>query len=181
MDVRNLYRRKSLLFEAAGFGNVIFLNKEDTEFIRNIGIYAFEKFDKKFETNVREAADMSPLSKMLRKESQAQLKDERKVFWAQDTYNEEEALDGFNVGTVSERMCEGKVVLTKPLREENIFLYLPVVEDWIKYYLPKCANETVETREVIRSTLFAVEGQNRKRQVITHNQQLDLVEVVRNG
>lgn len=181
MDVRNLYRRKNLVFESAGFGNVIFLSKEDCEFIRNIGIYAFENFHKSCETNVREAADMSALFRMLKKESQAQLKEEKKVFWAQETYNEDDPKEGFNVGTVSERMCEGNVILTKPLREENVFLYLPVVEDWLNYYIPKSANDTVETREVIRSTLIPLEGQNRKRQVITTNHQLDLVEVVRNG
>lgn len=181
MDVRNLYRRKNVLFEAAGFGNVIFLNKEDSEFVRNLAIYVFEKFDKKLEVNLREAADMSPLFRMLKKESQAQLKDEKQVFWAQSAYNEEEALEGFTVGSVSERMCEGKYVLTKPLREENIFLYLPVVEDWLRYYLPKCANETVETREILRSALVPLEGQTRKREVVTYNNKLDLVEVVKNG
>ena len=111
-----------------------------------------------------------------------QLKEETQLYWTQETYNEDVAHEGFTVGSVSERMCETDgYVLSKPLREENIFLYLPVVEDWLNYYIPKSANDTVESRDVLRCSHVPLKGQSKKRQVITLNNNFDLVEVVKEG
>lgn len=180
MNVRGLFKRKSILFESASFGNIIFLTTEDRNFIRNIGIYVFDNFDKKHEVNLKEAAEVSALYKMLKKESVLQLQDQKKMYWNQDHFNENDIRDGFCVGSVSEKnLKESGFLLSKKLREENIFLYLPVLEDWFNYYIPKSSNETVESREIMKCSHISVKGQSGKRNVVTFNDQHDLIEVVR--
>lgn len=182
MNVRALFSRKSILFEASGFGNIIFLTTEDRHFIKNVGVYVFDNFDPKHEINVREAADMSPLYKMLKKESQLQLSGEKRVFWSEKSYDPNNFKEGFNVGSVSEKMIKSEgYLLSKSLRKENVFLYLPVVEDWLNYYIPKSINETVESREILKCSHVALKGQHKKRNVITINNKMDLVDVIREG
>lgn len=183
MEVRNLFRRSSILFEAANFGNIVFLTQEDKNFMRQLGVFAFENFDRKYFESLQELAEISPLYNMFKKESRAQLKENNKVFWEQETFDPKDPGHHLTVVSLSQNSFKesSNYILSKKITEKHVFLYLPIVEDWLHYYIPKSVNETFETREVLRCCSFPFKGQSKKRNAIIYNSVRDLVEVVREG
>jgi hypothetical protein len=175
-----LFKRDSLLFESY-FGNILFLKKEDIEFLHSVCELYFDPFNEDLKKNFKTTTLNSSLFEMLHKESKVKLKNQARVFWESESYDPNDNPIGLSLVSTNGYIFENseKYVLTKMLREDRIVLYLPLLLDWAHYYLPKSINDSVYARHVIYSLQKIFKDQPTRRELIIVNVPNDISTIVK--
>jgi hypothetical protein len=167
---QELFKRNSILFESY-FGNILFLKKEDIDFLHAVCEYYFDPSDKDCMKKFKETTLNSPLYDMFHKESKAKLKDTPRVYWESESSNPTIKEVGTMLASTNGYALENSkhYVLTKVLRTERIMVFLPLVLDWAQYYLPKSINDSLYARQVLFSIQQVLRNQPTLREVIMVN------------
>ena len=177
--IRNLFSR-TVLKESSAYKNVVAINDNDIKFLKTVGIYALENFRTDISDALKEAEMNSFLYQQLKNESARQLKGTESVYWNQPQYERGNDPVGYHLVSVDRNQFnESKgTVLTKYFQENQVSLYLPIVEDWCKYYMKSC-NEGLQRRIILSSVAHALEPHKLKKLCIYNGSKEELVDLVR--
>lgn len=177
--LKNLFSR-TVLKESSAYKNVVAINEHDVKFLRNIGIYALENFRYDISDVLKESEMNSFLFQQLKNESLRQLKGTQSVYWNQPIYESGKDPVGYHLVSVDKNQfneSKGKV-LTKYFQENYVKLYLPIVEDWCRYYVKTC-NEGLQRKIILSSVAHALEPHKIKKLCIYEGSKEELVDLVR--
>lgn len=184
MDYTDLFVSRNLLFEAGRnqfYKNIVYVGREDKEYLRMLGRGMFEGFDEKILRELEDIKKTSYLCKTLSKESQFQLEEYRHAYWnAKQDFINQQFKDGLVVeATVEKKFCMGEGESYEALlHHENVLLYFPVLESWLHYMLPKMENETFETREIMKCVSIPATRWKDKRKMLLHVYNHNLIEKI---
>jgi hypothetical protein len=167
---QDLFKRNSILFESY-FGNILFLKKEDVEFLHATCAFYFDPDDMECMKKFKETTLNSPLYDMLHKESKVKLKETPRVYWEAESFDPNKKDIGIMVASTNGYVLEDskKYVLSKMLHPERIMIFLPLILDWAQYYLPKSINDSLYARQVLYSIQQVLRNQSTLRELIMVN------------
>ena len=179
-NIVELFKTNSILYESY-FGNILFLKKEDVDFILATCQFFFNPEDEEKAQAFKTTTLNSPLYDMLHKESLVKLKDTPRVYWESDHFDPNDRSIGLMVATTNGYTLENSksYVLTKMLHPERVMLFLPLLLDWAQYYLPKSINDSIYTRQVLHSVQLVLKNQPTQRQLIMLNVPNEIAAIVK--
>ncbi len=178
-NLKNIFSR-IVLKESSAYKNVIAINEQDVKFLKTIGIYALENFRSDISDVLKEAETNSFLFQQLKNESIRQLKGTQSVYWNQQDYQSGKDPVGYHLVSIDKNQfteSKGKV-LTKYFQENYLSLYLPIVEDWCRYYIKTC-NEGIGRKIILSSVAHALEPHKMKKLCLYKGSKEELVDLVR--
>jgi hypothetical protein len=184
MDYTDLFVSRNLLFETGrnqAFKNLVFVSHEDKEYLKILGRGMFDGFSRTLMTEIADLRKTSYLCKSLSQESQYMLEEYKEAFLRsmQDLLTEKFDEGMIVEATVNESYMTGKGQPYRTiLHHENVLLYFPVLESWCRYMMPKMKNETFETREIIKCVSIPAESWKKRRKMLLHLYNHNLVEKV---
>jgi hypothetical protein len=165
------------LNESNVFKNIVAISDSDVKFLRELGLYVYEGYSR----NIKEAFDSAKLESnlfdQLQKQSQTYLKNHEWVYWNEKTVKESYDIEGYHLCSLSKDKFEKKkgVICRKRLFPENVILYLPIVEDWIKYYKNTC-KEGIDRLIVLECVDMPLRNQRMNKFVIVNGNSNEMVD-----
>ena len=176
--LQNLFTR-TILKESV-YKNIIAINEHDVKFLKSIGIYCLENFRYDINESLREAEYNSSLLQQLKKESVQYLKGTKSVYWDQKDYKSGEDPVGYHLVSVDRHVFrESKgTLLTKYLQEQYITLYLPLLEDWCRYYIRNC-KEGLKRKIILSSVIHSIEPHKMRKLCIYNGSKEELVDKIK--
>ena len=177
--IKKLFSRL-ILNESSVYKNIIAINEHDMKFLKAIGIYAIENFSGDITAELNEASSNSFLFQQIRNESLKQLKGYQSIFWNMEHYTEGKDPIGYHVASVDKNQMQAAQgdILTKYLQENHVSLYLPILEDWCRYYIKNC-NEGLQRRIILQSVADSLEPYNMKKLCIYNGTSEEIVDLLK--
>ena len=155
---------QSILNESSAFKNIVALNQGDIRFLEDIGLFIMEGFKKPLKDIIQRAEMDSNVYEQLKKQSQLYLKGQPFIYWNQPEDDESEPVGLYLATVVRSHLKKGKI-FKRNLDPERVVLYLPILEDWISYYL-NSNNEGLERQLVLRCLSMPLQGQRSLKYVV---------------
>jgi len=174
------FSTRNKLFESGRnqfYKNILFINEADKEYLQLIGKGMFDSFEDYDPSIFTEIKIESYLYKTLQKESWHVCEQWGRVWF--DGHLDESKKHSLKIGTVNKNLYENREVYSQPLHEENIVLFFPILEDWLKYFKPKCENETFGTRELLKCLEYPIKHYKERKNILFNSYNWDLVEKLR--
>lgn len=175
------------LKESSIFKEIVALNKNDIECLRELGILLYEQTDDhlRWKHFVNKSLLDSPMFSVLQRHSQQALKKFSDIFWIGD--DEDKHTNKYIIGSIFDQAVihifknkcfhQPKKVLVSNLKEDNVILYFPIVADLILYYTrmnkEKESLERLFTLHYVREVL---EIHRSKKLVLYYLDQLHIVD-----
>jgi hypothetical protein len=159
------------------YKNIIAINDHDVKFLKAVGIYCLENFSSDISDILREAEYNSQLFQQLKKESTNILKGVKNIYWEQPEYEVGNDIVGYHVVSIDRdvfRDTQG-VILTKYMQESHITLYLPLLDDWCRYYL-RNGREGLGRRIILGSTIESLQSHKLRKLCIYNSSKEELVD-----
>ena len=165
------------LNESNAFKNIVALTESDITFLRELGLYVYEGYQRDIKESLDTAKMDSNLFDQLQKQSQTYLKNHEWVYWNEKSVKESYDVDGYHLCSLTKERFEKKkgVLCKKRLDPENVVLYLPVVEDWIDYYRKTC-KEGIDRVMVLDCVGMPLRNQRMNKFLIVNGSRTELVD-----
>jgi hypothetical protein len=177
--LRRLFTR-CILKESAAFKKVTSLSESDMEFIKSMGIYAYEGFRGDLKEVILRAEANSNLFEQLRLESIQYLEGTDSIYWNQKEFKEGKEPKGIHVVSLSKhkmKECKG-TLLSKYYDPERLIMYLPVLEDWARHYIGT-SKESFDKKLILNSIINPLKEKRMHKLCLYNSGEEELVEVIK--
>lgn len=176
--LQELFTRQMLVESV--YKNIIAINEHDLKFLKAVGIYCLENFRYDINDALKDAEYNSQLLQQLRKESKDYLKGNKSVYWNQKDYSAGSDPVGYHLVSIDRNTFnESKGnVLTKYIQEDYITVYLPLLEDWCRYYI-RNGKESLGRKIILSSVMHSIEPHKMKKLCIYKGSKEELVDKLR--
>lgn len=181
----------SHLKESSIFKEIVALNKNDVQCLRELGILLYEQCNDplRWKQFVNKSLLDSPMFSILQRYSQNALKNFPDIFWIGD--DEDKHINKYIIGSIfdqtvihifkNECFRVPKKVLVTNLKKENIVLYFPLVADFILYYIKSSKEkEGFEKLTILKYVNEVLEIHKTKKLVLYYLDKLHIVDEVIN-
>jgi hypothetical protein len=174
--IKNMMTRIHLK-ESSVFKNIVALTDSDMKFLRELGLYIYEGYQRDIKSVLDTAKMESNLFDQLNKQSQTYLKNHDWVYWNEKSVKESYDIEGYHLCSLTKERFERKkgVLCRKRLNPNNVALYLPVVEDWIDYYKNTC-DEGIDRRIVLDCVSMPLRNQRMNKFLIVKGSREEMVD-----
>jgi hypothetical protein len=169
---------QSILHESSSFKNIVALNEGDIKFLEEIGLFIMEGFKRDLNEIIKSASMESNLFENLKKQSQTYLDGQPYVYWNQPKEKDGEPV-GYHLATIDKNRLKNGKVLQKSLVKERVILYLPILEDWITYYLAN-NNEGLDRNLTLKCLAIPLHGQRMLKYAIINGSREEISDEVEN-
>lgn len=165
------------LKESSVFKNIVALTDSDMKFLRELGLYIYEGYQRDIKSTLETAKMESNLFDQLNKQSQTYLKNHEWVYWNEKSVKESYDVEGYHLCSLIKERFEKKkgVICRKKLNTDNIILYIPIVEDWINYYRKTC-DEGIDRKIVLDCISMPLKNQRMNKFVIVNGNKQEMVD-----
>jgi len=167
---------QSILHESSSFKNIVALNEGDIKFLEEIGLYIMEGFKRDLNEIIKDASMESNLFENLKKQSQTYLDGQPYLYWNQPEEKDGEPV-GYHLATIDKNRLKKGKVLRKSLVKERVILYLPILEDWITYYMGN-NNEGLDRQLTLKCLAIPLQGQRMLKYVIVNGSREEISDEV---
>ena len=150
------------LNEQVNLKSIILISESDQKFLKKLGLYLFNSLRESFDDVIKEASTRSYLFKSLNQQSLNALELDERAY-IQNTTLSEGLKDTYIVKAytkIDDTLTED--FSSRRFTEQNVVMYLPIVEEWIKGYLPR-SKDSNEIKSTIRSVFYPVKKESRKK------------------
>jgi hypothetical protein len=138
------------------------LSDSDHKFMKKLGLYLFNSLKENFDDVIKEASNMSYFYKNMRLQSINALESYDKSYIKNKVLSE---------GLQDTYIVKSYVKIDDTLKEDfsqrsftenNVLLYMPILEEWIKGYLPR-SKDSNDKKSTLRSLYYPVQKESRKK------------------
>lgn len=150
------------LKEQVNLKSIILISESDQKFLKKLGLYLFNSLRESFDDVIKEASTRSYLFKSLNQQSLNALELDERAY-IQNTTLSEGLKDTYIVKAytkIDDTLTED--FSSRRFTEQNVVMYLPIVEEWIKSYLPR-SKDSNEIKSTIRSVFYPVKKESQKK------------------
>ena len=167
---------QSILNESSSFKNIVALNSGDIKFLEDIGLFIMEGFKRDLNEIIKSASMESCLFENLKKQSQTYLNGQPYVYWNQREDKKEEPV-GYHLATIDKHRLKKGKILRKSMDKERVILYLPLLEDWISYYMGN-NKEGIDRILTLQCLVIPLQGQRTLKYVIMNGSKEEISDEV---